>query len=61
MIAAACQSHGRLAERDALLIMMVHRHGLRASELRPIGRKPYHHDRGRGAIGLRISAKLLGY
>jgi integrase len=47
MIATARRSHGRLAERDALLIMMVHRHGIRASELSPIGRKPYHHHRVR--------------
>jgi len=33
MIAAARQADGRLAERDALLIMIAYRHGLRASEL----------------------------
>ena len=33
MITAARQAGGRLAERDALLIMMAYRHGLRASEL----------------------------
>jgi integrase len=33
MIAATHQADGRLAERDALLIMMAYRHGLRASEL----------------------------
>jgi integrase len=33
MIAAARQAGGRVAERDALLIMMAYRHGLRASEL----------------------------
>src|SRR5262249_23793894 len=33
MIAAAHQAGGRVAERDALLIMMAYRHGLRASEL----------------------------
>jgi integrase len=33
MIIAARQACGRLAERDALLIMMAYRHGLRASEL----------------------------
>jgi type 1 fimbriae regulatory protein FimB/type 1 fimbriae regulatory protein FimE len=33
MIAAARRADGRLAERDALLIMMAYRHGLRASEL----------------------------
>jgi integrase len=33
MIAAARRASGRLAERDALLIMMAYRHGLRASEL----------------------------
>jgi integrase len=33
MIAAAHQAGGRGAERDALLIMMAYRHGLRASEL----------------------------
>jgi integrase len=33
MIAAAYQAGGRVAERDALLIMMAYRHGLRASEL----------------------------
>jgi len=32
MIAAARQADGRVAERDALLIMMAYRHGLRASE-----------------------------
>jgi integrase len=47
IIAATRRSHGRLGERDALLSMMVHRHGLRASELRAIGRKPYHHHQGR--------------
>jgi integrase len=31
MIAAAHQADGRAAERDALLIMMAYRHGLRAS------------------------------
>jgi integrase len=40
MITAARRSDGRLAERDALSIMMVQRHGLRASELRAIGRNP---------------------
>src|SRR5947209_4834619 len=33
MITAAHRGAGRLAERDALLIMMAYRHGLRASEL----------------------------
>jgi integrase len=33
LIIAARQIGGRLAERDALLIMMAYRHGLRASEL----------------------------
>jgi integrase len=33
LIAAAHQVGGRVAERDALLIMMAYRHGLRASEL----------------------------
>ena len=33
MIAAARQTDGRVAARDALLIMMAYRHGLRASEL----------------------------
>jgi type 1 fimbriae regulatory protein FimB/type 1 fimbriae regulatory protein FimE len=33
MIAAARRGGGRLAQRDALLIMMAYRHGLRASEL----------------------------
>jgi type 1 fimbriae regulatory protein FimB/type 1 fimbriae regulatory protein FimE len=33
MIAAARRTGGRLAERDALLIMIAYRHGLRASEL----------------------------
>jgi integrase len=33
MIVAARQAGGRLAERDALSIMMTYRHGLRASEL----------------------------
>jgi integrase len=33
MIAAVRAAGGRLAERDALLIMMAYRHGLRASEL----------------------------
>src|SRR5262252_8975336 len=33
MIAAARRLGGRLAERDALLIMIAYRHGLRASEL----------------------------
>jgi type 1 fimbriae regulatory protein FimE len=33
MIAAARQADGRVAERDALLIMIAYRHGLRASEL----------------------------
>ena len=33
MIVAARQAGGRLAERDALLIMIAYRHGLRASEL----------------------------
>lgn len=33
MTIAARQTGGRLAERDALLIMMAYRHGLRASEL----------------------------
>jgi type 1 fimbriae regulatory protein FimB/type 1 fimbriae regulatory protein FimE len=33
LIIAARQAGGRLAERDALLIMMAFRHGLRASEL----------------------------
>jgi type 1 fimbriae regulatory protein FimB/type 1 fimbriae regulatory protein FimE len=33
MITAARHVGGRLAERDALLIMMAYRHGLRASEL----------------------------
>ena len=33
MITAARQGGGRLAERDALLIMVAYRHGLRASEL----------------------------
>src|SRR5205823_14588710 len=33
MIVAARRIDGRLAERDALLIMMAYRHGLRASEL----------------------------
>src|SRR5215469_17431768 len=33
MITAARRGDGRLAERDALLIMMAYRHGLRASEL----------------------------
>jgi len=33
MIAAAHQAGGRVAERDALLIMMAYRHGLRVSEL----------------------------
>jgi hypothetical protein len=47
IIAAARRSHGRLGERDALLSMMVHRHGHHASELRAIGRKPYHHHQGR--------------
>jgi type 1 fimbriae regulatory protein FimB/type 1 fimbriae regulatory protein FimE len=33
MIVATRQAGGRLADRDALLIMMAYRHGLRASEL----------------------------
>ena len=33
LIAAARRGDGRLAERDALLIMMAYRHGFRASEL----------------------------
>jgi type 1 fimbriae regulatory protein FimE len=33
MIVAARRASGRLAERDALLIMTTYRHGLRASEL----------------------------
>jgi len=33
MVVAARRADGRLAERDALLIMMGYRHGLRASEL----------------------------
>jgi integrase len=33
MVAAARRAGGRLAERDALLIMTAYRHGLRASEL----------------------------
>jgi len=33
MIAAARQTGGRVAEREALLIMIAYRHGLRASEL----------------------------
>jgi integrase len=33
MITAARRIDGRVAERDALLIMMAYRHGLRASEL----------------------------
>jgi integrase len=33
MITATRQASGRLAERDALLIMIAYRHGLRASEL----------------------------
>ena len=33
MITAARRAGGRLAERDALLIMMAYRHGFRASEL----------------------------
>ncbi|MBV8359222.1 MAG: tyrosine-type recombinase/integrase, partial [Deltaproteobacteria bacterium] len=33
MITAARQGGGRLAERDALLIMVAYRHGFRASEL----------------------------
>lgn len=33
MITAARQAGGRLAERDAILIMMAYRHGFRASEL----------------------------
>ena len=33
LMTAARQAGGRLAERDALLIMMAYRHGLRASEL----------------------------
>jgi integrase len=33
MIGAARRAGGRLAERDALLIMTAYRHGLRASEL----------------------------
>ena len=33
MMTAARRVGGRLAERDALLIMMAYRHGLRASEL----------------------------
>src|SRR5271154_1105259 len=33
MIVAARRAHGRLAERDALLIMTAYRHGFRASEL----------------------------
>src|SRR5690242_13659172 len=33
MITAARRTDGRLADRDALLIMMAYRHGLRASEL----------------------------
>src|SRR5262249_49682543 len=33
MITAARQADGRLAERDALLIMLAYRHGFRASEL----------------------------
>lgn len=33
MIAAARRIDGRLAEHDALLIMVAYRHGLRASEL----------------------------
>jgi type 1 fimbriae regulatory protein FimB/type 1 fimbriae regulatory protein FimE len=33
MITATRQAGGRLAERDALLIMIAYRHGLRASEL----------------------------
>jgi integrase len=38
MIAAARQAGGRVAERDALLIMMAYRHGLRASELAALRR-----------------------
>src|SRR6516162_7359183 len=33
LIAGARRSGGRVAERDALLIMIAYRHGLRASEL----------------------------
>jgi integrase len=33
LIIAAHQSSGRVAERDALLIMMAYRHALRASEI----------------------------
>jgi integrase len=33
MIVAERHAGGRLAERDALLIMMTYRHGFRASEL----------------------------
>ena len=33
MTTAARRAGGRLAERDALLIMMAYRHGFRASEL----------------------------
>jgi integrase len=33
MIAAARKAGGRTADRDALLIMLAYRHGLRASEL----------------------------
>jgi integrase len=33
IVVAARHAGGRLAERDALLVMMTYRHGLRASEL----------------------------
>jgi integrase len=44
MIAAARHIGGRLAERDALLIMMAYRDGFRARGDRP---KPYHHHQRR--------------
>jgi len=37
MIAAARKAGGRTADRDALLIMLAYRHGLRASELTALG------------------------
>jgi integrase len=40
MITATRRTDGRLAERDALLIMMAYRHGCRASELGATGQNP---------------------
>jgi integrase len=45
MITAARRGGGRLAERDALLIIMAHRHGIRASELIALAMGP---DRPKG-------------